>query len=102
MVTIPTITKRLSCLTFLLFVASAPAATYYVDFASGSDSNGGTSKASPWQRCPGMQGFNHSYVHAAGDRFIFKGGVTWPASCFTMTISQGGSSGSTDYYGVDQ
>jgi hypothetical protein len=42
------------------------------------------------------------YSHQAGDRFIFKGGVTWPAACFGMNVSQGGSSsGVMDYYGVD-
>lgn len=44
-----------------------------------------------------------SYSHVAGDHFIFKGGVTWPAACFRMLISSGGTSaGVQDYYGVDQ
>src|SRR6185437_8845986 len=59
-------------------------------------------------------GSSPAYTHQAGDDFIFKGGVTWPAACFSMTISGSGSSASTvsgfgaaptingaDYYGVD-
>lgn len=48
-----------------------------------------------------MSGFSGSYSHSAGDRFIFKGGVTWTSSCFQMQIQAGGSSGSPDYYGFD-
>ncbi len=42
-----------------------------------------------------------TYTHAAGDQFIFKGGVTWPAACFTMVLPAGGTSSAQDYYGVD-
>jgi hypothetical protein len=82
--------------------ASASATTYYIDFSSGKDSNSGTSKAAPWQHHPYMAGWAGSYAHQAGDRFIFKGGVTWNATCWPMNISASGSSGSNDYYGVDQ
>src|SRR4051812_43244379 len=103
MVIIPTIIRTLVvCTGFYIFAATASAATYYIDYAGGSDSNSGTSKSSPWQRCPGMQGFNQNYLHAPGDHFIFKGGVTWPASVFPMTVTVGGASDSArDYYGVD-
>lgn len=47
-----------------------------------------------------MAGFSGSYTHAAGDRFIFKGGVTWPMSA-QWTINDSGNSGAQDYYGVD-
>src|SRR5665213_471229 len=81
-------------------------ATYYVDLVAGKDSNAGT-KVSPWLRAPGMTGFSATYTHAAGDRFIFKGGQTCGSSgtpCFTSwTISNSGSAGAGhDYYGVDQ
>jgi len=49
-----------------------------------------------------MSGFAGSYSHTAGDRFIFKGGVTWPNACFTMTIGNSGVAGGVDYYGVDR
>ena len=83
--------------------------TFYIDYASGSNSNPGT-KASPWKTHPYMQtsatctgtGSAPSYFHEAGDHFVFKGGVTWPAACFQMTIQQGGTSSAIDYYGVDQ
>jgi hypothetical protein len=83
--------------------------TFYIDYASGSNSNPGT-KASPWKTHPYMQtssactgsGSAPSYSHQAGDQFIFKGGVSWPAACFQMTITAGGTASAVDYYGVDQ
>lgn len=76
--------------------------TYYIDFVGGSDNNNGTSKATPWQRCPGMKGFGRSYSHVAGDKFIFKGGVTWPVSCFQLKVTWGGTSETVrDWYTVD-
>lgn len=80
--------------------ASSQAATYYIDYVGGSDSNNGTSTATPWKRHPYMSGWSGSYSHQAGDRFIFKGGVTWPSACWTMNISTGGSAAASDYYGV--
>src|SRR6185437_16243804 len=83
--------------------------TFYIDYDSGSNSNPGT-KASPWKTHPFMQtnssctgnGSAPTYTHNAGDRFILKGGVSWPATCFEMNIAVGGTSGSADYYGVDK
>jgi hypothetical protein len=84
--------------------------TFYIDYASGSNGNPG-SKASPWKTHPYMQtgaactgsGSAPSYSHQAGDKFIFKGGVTWPAACLGLHIPTGGSSASVvDYYGVDK
>jgi hypothetical protein len=50
-----------------------------------------------------MNGFSGSYSHSAGDRFIFKGGVTWPNSALGLLITNSGSSSSNrDYYGVDK
>jgi hypothetical protein len=101
-------------LTILIGLANLPAAaqsgrTFYIDYSSGSNSNNGTSKSSPWKTHPYMNhsgscdgGNAPSYSHQAGDRFIFKGGVTWPAACFTLVVQQGGTSSAQDYYGVDQ
>lgn len=90
----------------LLFCAAvqAHATTYFIDFATGSDANAGTSKAAPWKRHPYMAGFaGGPYFHVPGDRFVFKGGVTWPVTCFQMLVSVGGSSSAVrDYYGSDQ
>src|SRR5947209_18004629 len=85
-----------------LFALSTHATTYYIDYAGGNDANNGTSPNSPWQRQPYMAGWSGVYYHAPGDQFIFKGGVTWPRSCFQLHILQGGQDASTrDYYGAD-
>ncbi|MGD0232227.1 MAG: choice-of-anchor Q domain-containing protein [Syntrophorhabdales bacterium] len=53
-----------------------------------------------------MIGFGGSYTHAAGDIFIFKGGVTWAYSSadhlFPMNLKAGGASGNPDRYTVDR
>ena len=91
---------------FLLVRLSAQAVnTYYIDYSAGSDSNTPTqaqSESTPWQHHPYMAGSTVSgYTHAPGDQFIFKGGVTWPSTCFPLTIGTGGVSGNRDYYGYD-
>lgn len=68
---------------------------YYVDYETGSDSNNGTAKATPWKSVPGMAcatGAAAAHTVSATDQIILKGGVTWPASCFPWTISSGGAS----------
>ena len=89
-------------LALLSVLEAALAAVYYIDYSSGQDSNSGTSKAAPWKHVPAMAPFSGSYTHADGDRFIFKGGVTWPNAAVPLYITQGGSPSSYDYYGVDQ
>jgi hypothetical protein len=81
---------------------NAGATSYYIDYGAGADGNAGTLAAAPWKRHPYMKGFTGAYSHHAGDRFIFKGGVTWPNACFSMAIGSGGSSAAPDYYGVDR
>lgn len=73
---------------------------FYIDYAGGNDANAAT-KASPWKRDPYMVGWAGTYSHQAGDAFIFKGGVTWPAGCFTMAVTAGGDSNGQDYHGID-
>lgn len=80
--------------------AYAAGTTYYIDYATGNDSNNGTSKVTPWKDQPYMPAFTGTYTHQIGDQFIFKGGITWPQPA--MDILAGGSSGSPDYYGVDK
>ena len=79
-------------------------ATFFVDFASGSDSNSGLSKDAAWQYAPGMDNCTANcaliQLHS-GDRVIFKGGVAWDASGFPMVVSASGASGNPIYYGVD-
>jgi hypothetical protein len=98
-----------------ILLAQSPSAaqsgrTFYIDYSSGSNGNPGTQSA-PWKTHPYMQtaasctgsGNAPSYTHQAGDKFIFKGGVTWPSACFIMIIPAGGSSASNpDVYTTDQ
>lgn len=67
----------------MLFVGVCNAATYYVDFVGGSDSNNGTSTSTPWKRVKGMTnvtGTAAAATIAQTDTVIFKGGVTWTTS----------------------
>ena len=73
--------------------------TYYIDYAKGSDHNAGTSKTAPWKLAPGMVGFAGAYTHKAGDRFVFKGGVTWPKAALPLNIRYSGVAGAVDVYG---
>ncbi len=82
-------------------IAHASAATYYIDYTSGDDANKGDSKSAPWKRAPGMSGWAGIYSHAPGDRFIFKGGVRWPTTCFQWKITEDGSESAPGYYGAD-
>jgi len=87
----------------LFFAKATFAATYYIDYLSGNDSNSGLSKSVPWQRHPYMQGFGGSYIHQAGDQFLFKGEVAWPSATLPLRIcGVGGTGGNYDYYGVDK
>jgi hypothetical protein len=59
------------------------AATYYVDYSAGNDTNNGTSIATPWQHCPGETTVTNSVTKTAlnpGDEVIFKGGVQYVGS----------------------
>lgn len=85
----------------LALCASVQAGTFYIDFTGGNDASAGTSTGAPWKRHPYMNGFSGSYSHTAGDRFMFKGGETWPVTCFRMDISSGGNISIRDYYGAD-
>lgn len=94
--------KFVALIVMFFVTTAANAATYYIDYTNGSDSNPGTSKTTPWKRHPYMQGYTSTYSHQAGDRFIFKGGVVWPSAVFPLVISNGGNSSVSDYYGVDK
>jgi hypothetical protein len=100
--------KRISIILGLFWAmapASAFAATYYVDFATGNDSNSGTTKSAPWAHAPGMTGCSgacNSVALRAGDSVIFKGGVIWDQTCFPFKFNFSGTSGSRILYSVDQ
>jgi hypothetical protein len=90
-------------LTIVLFCLAgiASATTYYIDYSAANDSANGLTTSTPWKRHPYMVGWTGSYSHSAGDRFIFKGGVTWSNSVFPISVTGAGSAGNVDYYGAD-
>lgn len=93
--------KLILALLLVLFCSPAWAATYYIDYGATDDTANGTSTSTPWKRAPGMVGCADScaaYSHSAGDKFVFKGGVTWPDAALPLTIANSGSSGSADVY----
>jgi hypothetical protein len=53
--------------------AAAATTTYYVDSASGSDANNGTSEATPWQSLSKV----NSTTFPAGSQVLFKSGGSW-------------------------
>jgi hypothetical protein len=88
----------------LMFGDNLFATTYYIDYSSGTDSNSGTSKTSPWQHAPGMQACTNlcsSSQINAGDSIILRGGVTWPNASFQWKLP-GGATGNPVYIGVDK
>lgn len=82
---------------------------FYIS-AAGSDSNSGTSEASPWLHAPGMpacSGTCASTTPAGGEGFIFEGGSEWHQHTGavltggTWSWSYSGSSSSPIYFGID-
>jgi hypothetical protein len=82
-----------------LLLSTGMAATYYIDFETGNDSNNGTSPSTPWKRHPFMASESVAYTQAAGDRFIFKGGVIWSNS-FPFVINVSGRTDNRYYFGT--
>jgi len=77
----------------LLFAGPCWATTYYVA-AAGSDSNSGTSSASPWQTITKVNGSTFS----AGDSVLFNRGDVWYAS--SLVVPSSGASGSPITFGA--
>jgi hypothetical protein len=90
-----------------------PAATYYIDWTGGDDTNNGTSTGTPWKRMPGMNGCASNCAAntpGPGDSYILKGGVTWPNAAFGILWTWSGNATTTSpgctgsgciYIGVD-
>ena len=78
---------------------SVSAATYYVDFAAGSDAGDGASPAAPFRHCPGDAAAGQTARTAIlrpGDTVIFKGGVTYRGEtivCASGVAYDGNSAG---------
>jgi len=77
---------KLSLLLWLTCAQFAGAATYYVDFDGGSDSNAGTSTGTAWKHCPGDDNATGSanITLSAGDTVNFKGGVAYRGSVVSI------------------
>jgi hypothetical protein len=87
----------------LIQMGCLSANTFYVDLTSGSDTNNGTSKTTPWLHAPGMSGCASSCAAntpAAGNSYILKGGTSATLSA-AWNWSWSGSSGNPIYIGVD-
>jgi hypothetical protein len=69
-------------------VTTATAATYYMDFTGGSDSNDGLSTGAAWKNLSKIQ----SSSFAAGSQILFKRGETWRGQWLQFPSS--GSAGS--------
>ncbi len=86
----------------LLCAARLTAATYYVDYATGSDLHAGTATTTPWQHCPGdptATGVAAGTVLNPGDTVIFKGGVTYHlAGAGGISLPWNGAAGSPITY----
>jgi hypothetical protein len=90
----------------LIFIGASLswAATYYVDFSNGLNSNNGNSTASAWKNCPGdslATGVSAGTQIKAGDIILFKGGVVykgqitvrWSGSASAQITYDGNSAG---------
>jgi hypothetical protein len=85
-------------------IPSGVTSFYFIDYASGSDSNPGTSEASPWQHlptCANATGSAAAHTPGSGEGWILKGGVTIGSQCFPASLPWGGASGTPDYLGYD-
>lgn len=74
----------------------------YFFSTSGSDSNNGTSEATPQAHLPGMATYTGSITPAAGNIFILRGCDDWGNSNFPLNWQWSGTSGSHITIGVDQ
>jgi hypothetical protein len=78
---------------------------YYISKATGSDSNSGTTEASPWAHMPGMPSCTNTCAStspAPGTGLILRGGDTWTSSDLNITWLWNGTSSHPIYIGVDQ
>lgn len=78
----------------------AGSATYYVDYAAGSNSNAGTSEGAAWKHAPGDPRRSGSVPTSlsAGDRVLFKRGVDYVLTNSYVTIVSSGTAESPIVY----
>lgn len=99
---LPAVVRLVAPALVLLASTLGRAATYYVDYQSGVDSNAGTTTAAPWKHCPGdpaATGAVAAISLAAGDTVNFKGGVTYILTGSTgVVLRWSGTSGAPITY----
>jgi len=78
---------------------NAYAATYYVQQSGGDDSNDGTSPATPWRNCPGMETYAGAGTLSPGDTVYFDSGDTWLVTGTQGLYLVGGVTYIGDYWG---
>ena len=85
--------KHLLILALMAWSLRLFAATYYVDFDTGSDSNNGTATSTPFKYHPDDNNAtgNANIVLAAGDIVYLKGGVNY---CSRLNFQSSGTTGS--------
>ena len=84
-----------------LLAHSAFAATYYIDYVGGSDTNNGLSSSAPWKHSPGdtaAQNIPAATTLQAGDIVLFRGGVVYRG---VITSFRSGTSGNPITYKGD-
>jgi hypothetical protein len=86
------LSSLLALMATVFFASSVSATTYYIA-TSGSDSNNGTSKSTPWAHLPGMQTWQGTHTPVAGDTFILRGCDDWPNASFPINWNWNGTSG---------
>lgn len=64
---------------FLQMISISWAATYFVDFSTGADTNNGTFTSTPFKHSPGdpRATSNANITLSPGDTVVFKGGITY-------------------------
>ncbi|ACT00431.1 discoidin domain-containing protein [Paenibacillus sp. JDR-2] len=82
-------------LTIVPATVSAANTTYYVDSASGSDSNNGTSTSTPWKTLDKV----NATTFQPGDQILFKSGGVWNGQLWPKGSGTVGSPIKIDKYG---
>jgi len=80
------------------------AATYYIDFAGGADTNNGTATGTPFKHCPGDANATNTAAAtnlAQGDIVVFKGGVVYTPPVTGIVLNWSGAAGNPIVYDGD-
>src|SRR5215470_4809738 len=89
-------------LLYISLICKTLAATYFVDYASGSDGNSGRSASAAWQHCPGDPAATAVAAGtrpSPGDTVAFKGGVIYASKNQINIVSSGSPGNQITYEG---